>query len=93
MLTNHFYPFQQIFHGSVQNNLGITIIRKLFNLLWQNLKWQKISICKLLHMLNYSRSLTLLNLTSEQLVQGSIELFGLYKMQLYSKSLFFELVT
>ena len=35
--------------------------------------------------------LTLLDLTHEQLVHGSIEWIGLSKMQLYSKSLFFEL--
>ena len=35
--------------------------------------------------------LTLLDLTSEQLVQGTIEWIGLSKMQLYSKSWFFEL--
>ena len=37
--------------------------------------------------------LTLLDLTPEQLVQGSIEWISLSKMQLYSKSLFFELDT
>ena len=36
--------------------------------------------------------LTLLDLSSEQVVHGSIEWIGLSKMQLYSKSLFFELV-
>ena len=36
--------------------------------------------------------LTLFYLSSEQVVHGSIEWIGLSKMQLYSKSLFFELV-
>ena len=43
--------------------------------------------------LSHTDESSLLDLTHEQLDHGSIEWIGLSKMQLYSKSLFFELDT
>ena len=51
-------------------------------------------VLTLLHFIGFFPSftvLTLLDLTHEQVVHGSMEWIGLYEMQLYSKSLFFEL--
>ena len=52
------------------------------------------NVLTLMHFIGFFPSftvLTLLDLTHEQVVHGSMEWIGLNEMQFYSKSLFFEL--